>query len=568
MKKSDISWQSVGSLFRLDIKSRFGTSHNVGIKKRTAQGINYLFALAVYAILVLGIYYLSNMFVVRSGLRIEFLVIVATFTLILSTVIATGNVIKNLYMNGDNELLLRFPVNGKEIYISKSIYCYLHNLVVCFLLMMPFYIVFGIVTHASVGFYFAAIAISFLSTWLPFFIANILAVPVMRLMNLVRNQFLLVLLGVVVVICLAFIAYLQTLSNVLNYLGTENQTLFSPEMIVRYKTFAQYAYPFNWYANLLNGKLYGGLTSGGIALQFLYIFLLNAVLGVIAYLVSTKAYYKTILYGIENAKVSFVKKTTNRQRSVFSALVRREFYLILRSFNYSFQYLAMAIAAPVMVFFCNRLATTLGTESLGGQIVPGLTMLVIIIFVTIIVSFASTTISRESNSFYLTKVVPVSFHTQIACKFFLYAVVASASVVLCCLVTGCTYATPKSGYLMKPSDVVAIFFISEMFVISLTSLAIWADIKYPTFNVSGDGELVAANKNVAVSLFTGIILAVAFSVFTMLFSFLPLNLGPLTMLGGIADVYIILSMVSILILAFSLTLLFANLNKRYDKIAQ
>lgn len=172
----------------------------------------------MYAVLVVGIYYLSNVFVTRSGLRIEFLVIIATFTIALATIISTSTVIKNLYQNGDNEMLLRFPVSGKEILVAKSIYCYLHNLVTCLLTMLPFYISFGVVTHASVGDYFAYIGIVLLSTFLPFFIANIIAVPVMKVMNLVKNQFLLVLIFTIIVVCAVFVFYLVSLSNVLKYL--------------------------------------------------------------------------------------------------------------------------------------------------------------------------------------------------------------------------------------------------------------------------------------------------------------------------------------------------------------
>ena len=66
-------------------------------------------------------------------------------------------IIKNLYLNGDNEMLLRFPVNGAEILLSKSIYCFLHNIIVCVAIMFPFYFVFGAITNAGVGDFFAGL---------------------------------------------------------------------------------------------------------------------------------------------------------------------------------------------------------------------------------------------------------------------------------------------------------------------------------------------------------------------------------------------------------------------------
>ena len=558
--------QSVRTLFKLDLKSRNGISPDAGKLKKFAQFGNMLFFVLVYAVLVVGIYYLSNVFVTRSGLRIEFLVIIATFTIALATIISTSTVIKNLYQNGDNEMLLRFPVSGKEILVAKSIYCYLHNLVTCLLTMLPFYISFGVVTHASVGDYFAYIGIVLLSTFLPFFIANIIAVPVMKVMNLVKNQFLLVLIFTIIVVCAVFVFYLVSLSNVLKYLKNSNQTIFSADMIARYKHFAQNAYPFNWYAEIINGRKYAGLSSGQYALRFLYMFLINGALGVGAYFVTTREYYKTILYGIETQKASFKKKIKDVRRPVWYALFRREFYLILRSFNYSFQYFAMACAAPVMVFFCNRLAASMSTESVGASIMPGLTLMVIVIFVTIIVSFASTCISREGNCFYHTKIIPVSYTNQILVKFLLYSMTGTLSVALSCAVSGGYYTSEAGGHLLTPLDVGAIFGIAEMLVLSLTCLSMIADIKSPTFNVSGDGELVAANKNVALALIVGIVTAIAYGLFTMLFSFFPFSIGSLVIGGNMSAIYLILSVITLLLLAGSLAGLFVNLNKRYQKI--
>lgn len=568
--KGEFSMQSVRTLFRLDLKSRYGTTNtDKNAWKQTLGHIgNAVFFLLVYAVLIVGIYYLTNVFVTRSGLRMEFLVIVATLTISLATIVATGNVIKNLYQNGDNEMLLRFPVSGKEILVAKSIYCYLHNFVVCLLLMLPFYISFGVVTHAAPGDYFAYIGIVLFSTLVPFFVANIIAVPVMKVMNAVKNQFLLVLIITIIVVCVVFAIYLTSLSNVLSYLKDSKQSIFSPDMIQRYRNFAKYAYPFNWYAQIINGMKYGGLSAGRYALRFLYLVLINAVLGVLAYFVTTKEYYKTILYGIETQKASFKKKIKDVRRPVGYALFRREFYLILRSFNYSFQYFAMACAAPVMVFFCNRLAATMGTESIGAGIMPGLTLMVIVIFITIIVSFASTCISREGASFYHTKVIPVSYTNQILVKFILYSLTGTISVALCCALSGGYYSSEAGNRLLTPLDMGAIFGISEMLVLSLTCLSMIADIKSPTFNVSGDGELVAANKNVALAMIVGIIVAVAYGLFAMIFSFLPLQVGGVLLIqrGDMDRIYLVLSVISIVLLAGSLAGLFVNLNKRYQKI--
>ena len=565
--KQNISWQSVLTLFRLDLRSRKDAKAEMSKKDKAMKVVNVGFGAVVYALLVVGIYFLTRMFVVRAEMRLEFLTIATFVTMALSTIIAIGNVVKNLYMNGDNELLLRFPVNGTEILIAKSIYCALHNLAVSVGLTLPFYVVFGVLTKAGVGYYFASLVMMLFTTMLPFFIANLVAIPVMRLVNAIKNQFLLVLIIIIGAICGCFVLYMTALSGILEYLADNKVNLFDDpvirENIIR---FAHNCYPFNWYAYLLNGKVYG-LTSKDLGLAFLYLFLINAAFGVSAFFTTTKCYYSTILKGIETEKESLVvRKPRNVKRSVFGTLLRREFMLIFRSFNYSFQYLAMACAAPVMVYYCNALASSMGAKSVGTSIVPGLTLLVVTIFVTIIVSFASTSISREGNVFYHTKVIPVSFTNQILTKLFLYGIVGTAAVVLCCVTVGAAFATEAGGNLLSPLDVGMTFLICELTVLAQTCLSVWADIKSPTFNVAGDGELVAANKNVALALFIGIFTAVIYGVFAMVFSFKGLALGALVIDMTPAEVYGILIGVSGTVLVASASLLFVGLEKRYHKI--
>ncbi len=564
--KTGISWLSIKTLLRLELRSRFGSRVETPVKTHIGRALNILFTLIVYGILVLGIYYLADMFIVRSELRYEFLVFSTVFTMVIATAVAIGNVVKNLYMSGDNELLLRFPVNGAEILIAKSIYCFIHNLIINALLILPFYIVFGVVTKAGAGYYFASIGVMILAVLLPYFVANLVAIPVMILTNFVKNQFLLVLIILIGLICAGFILYMTALKGILNYLGEEQVNLFSGAMILQYKSVAAKCYPFKWYATLLSGTPYG-FSGAEVGLSFLYIFLMTAAVGVAAYFVTAKFYYKTILNGIETEKVSFHRKTPNTCRTIFGTLLHREFYLILRSFNYSFQYLAMAVAAPVMVYYCNDLAATMGKDSVGAAIVPGLTLMVIIIFVAIIVSFASTSISREGNAFYHTKIIPVSYTVQVSVKLFLYAIVATASVVLSCIVVAAAFGTEQAGNLLSPLDIGCIFAISEMTVLSLTCLAIWADVRSPIFNVVGDGELVSANKNLALSLLVGILVAVVYGAVAMILGFLPIEIGGFSVVDGLGDVYLILSMVSLVILGISLTMLYVNLDKRYQKIA-
>lgn len=555
---------TVWTLFKLDLKSRHGSTKAISTKDHLKRFFNVALSIVLYAVLIAVFYYLTEMFVVKSQLGFEFLVIVTFVALILLTIVGTGNVVKNLYFSGDNELLLRFPVSGKDVLIAKSIYCFVSNLVICFLLLFPFYIIFGVLSGMNVGYYFLSIIVMFLISLVPFFVANLIAIPVMQLVNHVKDKFLLILIVLILLLCGGFILYMQLLKEVVQYIENNNINLFSPEVTQNIKAFANGCYPFRFYADVLAySQVEGG--AGQVFLNLLYIVLIEAAIAVCAYFTTIKCYYKTILYSIETGKTALTTKSKIVLRSQFSALFRREFLLIFRSFNYSFQYLAMAVAAPVMVYYCNDLAVSYGQSTVGSAIVPGLTLMVITLFTTIIVSFASTTVSREGMCFYHTKIIPVSYKNQVLVKLFLYGIVALISTAVSCLVVGLVFGPAGKG-IMTSLEAFLIFLISAILVVSLTCMSIRVDIKHPTFNVSGDGDLVSANKNVALTIAIGVIMAVLFGLFTMLLSIIPFQVnGQDYSLGGCSK-YLILLGVSVIMLVCTTATLFPTLNRDYRKI--
>lgn len=571
MRQSSIYGSSLRALIRLDIRGRFGSRRDISKKDILSRVFNILFSIIIYGVVVFGIYELTNIFVKRSGLGYEWLVMVTGITMILATIISIVTVIKNLYMNGDNELLLQFPVTAAEILLSKSIYCFIHNVFVCLILMLPFYVSFGIVASntgftISKGYYVEVLVDIILISFIPFSLANILAVPVMMVVNKLKNKHLLMLIILIALLVGVFVAYMEIIRMILRYFQSESVSIFSPQMIANYKTFGRMAYPFKWYANMLSGTILAGLSKKEIGLSFLYVVLITLGLLAAGFFVTVKLYYKTILWGIEGTKESFKRKTHMNVHTQFEASLRREFLLIYRSFNYSFQYLAMAVAAPVMVYYCNNLAVEFGSASVGPKIVPGLSLLVIIIFSTMIVSFAATTISREGSEFYLTKIIPMKFSTQVISKFVLYSIVAVISVAFSVLAIGLAFGPASKNPLIRIEDIFAILGISIMITMALTCLSVWADVKSPTFNVAGDGEMVKANKNLAIALFVGIVVAVGFGVFAIVFNYVKLAAGNGYLIDGMDDVYVALTIISVIILAASAALLFANLNKRYMKI--
>lgn len=151
---------AVKALLRLDMKSRFGYGAKVGAGNVGKWIMNLLFTTAMYVVIIFLIYLFTKMFVVRPGLRDSYIILVSMASLILQFFICTTTLIKALYFSGDNEILLRFPVNGTQIFIAKSIFVMINNFVISLALLMPFYICYGVLLKLDSSFYIWAVFVS------------------------------------------------------------------------------------------------------------------------------------------------------------------------------------------------------------------------------------------------------------------------------------------------------------------------------------------------------------------------------------------------------------------------
>ncbi len=542
---------------KMEFRGKFGLGKSPSRKAWGVFALNLVFDAIIYCVYVLATYFVSSMILRGSvPMRYEFLVVATVASMLVQLFTCTGNIIKTLFYDVDNELLLRFPIDGMELYMAKATFVFINNLIVSFLFTLPLYVFYGVFTGANVGYYFIGIVISIFISFIPFFIANIIAVPVMYLNNHLQNKFGLKLALTIILLVAAFSIYMLLLRGILEYYQTANaNVLFSEEFLLKVKSIASSFIPASWFANILYGEKVG--------LSVLFSILITAGIGALSLALSWRSYYNILLKSLERGREAFTKKRVkNTVKSQFRTVFDTELKVIFRSFNYSFQYLAMAIAAPFMVYFCNNLAVAVGDAAVGGAIIPGLTLMVVLIFDTIIVSFASTTISRNGATFYLTKIMPIPYKLQMLAKMTLYFMVAASSSLLSCLVTWAAFGGEKYGNFMGFVDVVGIFFISAFIIISQSCVAILSDMKKPVFDVNGEGELTNPSKNVSNSIILGIAIAVIYGLIAMVFSYLPM--GAMDM--GIRGIYLILNGVSLVIAAITVTVLFLTVDKKYDRI--
>lgn len=494
----------VVTLLQLEFVNKFG-SLSIKDFKSFVKALLYL---VVIGLVMTSLYYVARIFFnmfAKAEMLYEALVIVyaAVFAFLCITGISSTS--KVLYYKGDNEMLMRFPVEQAHMFISKTLFLILSQFFLTLCLLTPFLFAYGAVAKVGISFYFRIpISVAF-CVLIPFFLANLLAIVSMQISNKIRNKHALLIIIFTVMVVVFFAVYMLLFDGMVTYLKDTEFSVFSPTVVKIVKSICRYLIPVKYLADIMViNDLY-------IAYPVLISITSITLIGTI--LVIAKLYLKTLLGNIEVEGSAFRKVTKNKVRPVFLTLMHKEFLEIFRSVNYSFQYFVLASAMPLMVFFCNRITLQLGKNQVGEQITFGITLLVMLIFTTIICSFAATSISREGNNVYHIKIIPVNHLVQLGAKFTMYFIVSFTANIFCVIVMAATKQ-------MEIGMALSVLGIVQACSTALTLFSMKRDIVKPYFNVSGDGELVANNVNTTLSVAIGLLIALTIGVGAMFIGYL------------------------------------------------
>lgn len=495
---------NIRTLLRLEIKNRFSNYSLTDFKSY----LKLLFTIVLLGAVIYAIYWVAGLFFEMfetGGMLYEALVLLVTAIFIFMLFTGISSTIKVLYYKGDNEILMRYPVSGAEVFISKTLFLFLSQFIVTTVVMAPFLVAYASVSGLGLAFYVKIPVPILLMVFINFFLSNILAIPIMHLTNRIRNKFILIIIGLAILVTAGFALYMLLFNSMVTYMNDTAFSVFSDDMVAVIETVAKWLIPAKYFADVMVGKelyiaypaLIGMLGLSLIGMIFIIYFL----------------YAKTLLNNVEVEGSAFKHVTKNRRRPIFVTLLRKEFLQVFRSVNYSFQYFVLACAMPVMIYFCNEITGRLGENQIGEQIALGMTMLVMLIFATVITSFAATSTSREGDNFYHTKVAPVSIRKQLFAKFTMFFLVSVAANAVCAVVL---YFTKQ----VNLTDAIWLFVMVELVAIAETLIAMRMDIAHPYFNLSGEGEVVNNNASTTLAVAMGFAVAVVIGIICMFLGYL------------------------------------------------
>lgn len=515
--------------------------------------INLIISVAVVALVVLVFNNFISTYlfievdrVVNTAARQqEILTFVYGLVIIAGVIGAMGQITHGLFENDDLKIYISLPVSPNTIVLAKIIAVYLKQIVTSAVVLVPFAVMIGLAGQNTAVFYVIMAVSCLFVPVVSVALATLLALPFYVVKRFVRSRFTVNFIVTTALLALLFWGYSFILGLLEQILAAgELKYIFTAETVEVISSVAQWLVPATNFATLCFG--------GNLVLNIVIILCFIMFSGIVALLVIRWLYVYITNNRLTRSNSNRTLKASLKKHSVFTALVKKEFNEVYRSYNYSYQYFSVAILMPLMVVLCTNIASGLLTELLFVNVNFELCIFVVAIFGVLTNTFCATNISRDGQLFMSIKAMPVKPQTVIYAKVVFCMIVSFVSVLLAAtalyvfkfVTLGQAFITLGAGTCLAFAQI---------------CFATKLDFKNPQFSSDDDVEIKESNSTISSILFVGLLLAVAMGLLIVFFALTSkLQGGDSSLLTSLCSLGF-----AVLVAGLSVLYLHANLKKNY-----
>lgn len=526
---------------RLQLKLKWGFNRNNGKAGAimTAAAAAVAVAIALALVWVLSIVLRASIAVTARELSALYLTLIAAGL----TVAATGMQIKRLYRPGDMHITARFPLGAFKLFASYLIINYIDLTIYSAALTLPIMLVFGFAARCiSAAFVGGMVLCAILMPIVPFVLSIFLAIPAVAAATFLDRHGIVRIVAFAALLVGAFVAYYFLLNALAQFFIHRNWTEGTLEIWKKLiRALAKMYNPAFWLSGIVFFEnfwaCFGATVGAGIVIGA----------GGIALARVVCATFRRNALDSGNAYRSRPSREDGLGSG--SAILRHGLMDIVRSKTYSYFYLGVAVATPVMVFFCNRLVSMVGTAQIGTGINFGASMIVVSAFMAMICSFTGAILSGEGKTFYITKLSPVPYRKQLLVKAALYMAVSAGALAVSAAVIG--------GLRFVSAAEMSIILITQvLLIVGLVLGGINLNLSLPNLKPKANGE--PEEINITYMLIIGLALAAAIGAVCVIF--------PRIYADGKRLAYIVSVAIALAYAAINMTIFFLTANKKYTKI--
>lgn len=417
-------------------------------------------------------------------------------------------VINLFYFAADAQSLLALPLRAWQVFGARFCVALSYEYLTAAPFILPPLIIFGIMSRASVLYYFYALIGFLLVPLLPLGLATIPTIIVMRFANLSHRKDLLKILGGLLIIALVIgyqflfqssgpdIVDPQALQNLLSDRnGLINLTSrFFPSS--KYLTLALLDY------NSLTGFL-----------NLLVLVTLSLLTVALAWIIAEKMYFQGLVGSTEMKTHRTELSSADYQKlskhsSPLIAYLKKELYLLIRTPSYFINCVLINVLLPIIMLIpiliqSHNLKGPMPwaslTSSPNGQKIILTAIVGLVAFLASSNGITATSLSREGKEFYISKFIPLASKHKLQAKLlsgYIFGIIASLLIVI-----AANIILPMSPFLAG-----TILAVSLIAMIPILEAGLLIDIFNPKLDWDNEQKAVKQNLNVVFSMIFAILL--------------------------------------------------------------
>ena len=429
------------TLVLMQIRDKLDLSQLNSVKAKIFKIVLSIIKFAVItAVFFLGFYVLEMLHLVsfQPGIPTKFFSVLFTIMFLLSIIVCTFGLMRNLYYTKDNALLLTLPASRTAVFTSKILVYYVYELFRNIFYMLPLIMAYAIINKLPVYYYLWLIFAYFVVTAIPVAIGSLLSIPAMYVTNFIKQhkflEYILVALAIAGVI-FGVVQIIYSIPENIDIIGTWGTTFWQIQAFL--DKFNKIFIPFYCLAIAAVGSRYGFVNRLLTGKQWLYMGLslvvIVAVIG-ITYLLVRPLFFHMASTPFEYRKKNIEKAKKNKKVGGFFSALKKEALLIYRTPEKFYGLIAIIAGLPLSIYLLNKIYSAMDTRFLGTNLTIVFNVLMILLIALASNAAMAKAYSEEGFSNYLLKTSPKPYLQTLFSKICINAILMTISLFFAVLI--------------------------------------------------------------------------------------------------------------------------------------
>lgn len=471
--------------------------NRIGKNGKMSQGaVIALSCLPMEIIICVALYHMT-LLCVQHSIVAELINLVVTAAELVIFFFLIQSILTVLYATDDSAFVSSLPLKPSSVFLARLTQVYLNELAIAAYLLFPVLLTIGITADLngyplSAGFYPLTILIVAVAPFLPLVLATLLSLPLIWLSSFFKKRAAFSTIALILLFTVVFTAYFLIVPNMGDISNVEN---LSDGIIRFFRTFSTVMYP-----NKVLVEFCVGINAGINFAIFAAIWM-----GVAALIITLAAFFykRAVRAGLETGASAFnTKQKVESEKKLLSALMLNDFRNLIRFPSLAVSSCINIVLAPILTCVMFVFMKDSPSEFLSGEIAP----IGMIFFYSVILcgganNVASLAFTREGQSFFIARHLPIPAKTAVTEKFLLAYLFSIAAIIPLFII---------AVALVKMHIVNALLFALLLAVTcaGLNALSIYTDMKRPILDWKNTTDIQKNNFRVIIPTLIGMAIGV------------------------------------------------------------